>query len=89
MGHRSVCCSLSTGAATLVLCYLSWGDVNASLSDFVQVEGCVLSKFRNAGQTCVCANRVYVHEAVYDQFKEKLVKKVRSREAVYAQFKAG
>lgn len=32
------------------------------------VEGAMASKFRNAGQTCVCANRFYVHEAVYDQF---------------------
>lgn len=36
----------------------------------------MLSKFRNAGQTCVCANRIFVHEAVYDAFKAKLVAKV-------------
>jgi succinate-semialdehyde dehydrogenase/glutarate-semialdehyde dehydrogenase len=37
------------------------------------VEGAIASKFRNAGQTCVCANRIYVHDKVYDAFAEKLV----------------
>jgi succinate-semialdehyde dehydrogenase/glutarate-semialdehyde dehydrogenase len=36
------------------------------------VEGAVASKYRNAGQTCVCANRLYVQEGVYDAFAEKL-----------------
>jgi len=36
------------------------------------VEGAMASKFRNAGQTCVCANRIYVQSAVYDQFAAKL-----------------
>nr|WP_305803566.1 NAD-dependent succinate-semialdehyde dehydrogenase [Ahrensia sp. R2A130] len=36
------------------------------------VEGAMASKFRNAGQTCVCANRIYVQDAVYDEFAEKL-----------------
>jgi len=34
------------------------------------------SKYRNAGQTCVCANRLYVQAGVYDEFAEKLAKKV-------------
>ena len=37
------------------------------------VEGAMASKFRNAGQTCVCANRLYVQDGVYEQFAEKLV----------------
>jgi succinate-semialdehyde dehydrogenase/glutarate-semialdehyde dehydrogenase len=41
------------------------------------VEGAIISKFRNAGQTCVCANRLYVQDAVYDAFAEKLVSAVR------------
>ncbi len=40
------------------------------------VEGALISKFRNNGQTCVCANRIYVHDAVYDLFAEKLQAKV-------------
>lgn len=40
-------------------------------------EGALASKFRNAGQTCVCANRVYVHEKVKDEFAKILVEKVK------------
>lgn len=36
------------------------------------VEGAIASKYRNSGQTCVCTNRFYVHEKVYDAFAEKL-----------------
>jgi succinate-semialdehyde dehydrogenase/glutarate-semialdehyde dehydrogenase len=36
------------------------------------VQGVMTSKFRNAGQTCVCANRIFVHQEVYDKFSEKL-----------------
>ena len=36
------------------------------------VEGAILSKYRNNGQTCVCANRLYVQEKVYDEFAQKL-----------------
>jgi succinate-semialdehyde dehydrogenase/glutarate-semialdehyde dehydrogenase len=35
------------------------------------VEGAIASKYRNAGQTCVCANRIYVQDGVYDAFAEK------------------
>lgn len=37
------------------------------------VEGAMASKYRNAGQTCVCANRLYVQDSVYDAFAEKLM----------------
>ncbi len=46
------------------------------------VEGAIASKYRNAGQTCVCANRIYVQDGVYEAFAEKLAAKV-------AQFKVG
>jgi succinate-semialdehyde dehydrogenase / glutarate-semialdehyde dehydrogenase len=39
------------------------------------VEGAMISKYRNAGQTCVCANRMYVQAGVYDAFVEKLAAK--------------
>ncbi|MBO9451340.1 NAD-dependent succinate-semialdehyde dehydrogenase [Tropicibacter sp. R16_0] len=47
-------------------------DLNAA------VEGAVIAKFRNNGQTCVCANRIYVQAGVYDAFAEKLAAKVAS-----------
>lgn len=37
------------------------------------VPGAMASKFRNAGQTCVCANRIYVQEGIYDEFAKRLV----------------
>lgn len=40
------------------------------------VEGAIASKYRNAGQTCVCANRIYVQEGVYDAFVDKFAAKV-------------
>ncbi|HKP66240.1 MAG TPA: NAD-dependent succinate-semialdehyde dehydrogenase [Casimicrobiaceae bacterium] len=41
-------------------------------------EGAMISKYRNAGQTCVCANRFFVHTAVYDAFAAKLVARVEA-----------
>ena len=41
------------------------------------VEGVLASKFRNGGQTCVCANRIYVQTGIYDQFVEKFAEKVK------------
>jgi succinate-semialdehyde dehydrogenase/glutarate-semialdehyde dehydrogenase len=40
------------------------------------VDGALIAKFRNSGQTCVCANRLYVQDAVYEAFAEKLAKAV-------------
>ncbi len=37
------------------------------------VKGAIICKFRNAGQTCVCANRILVQEGIYDEFTEKLM----------------
>ncbi|WP_454737890.1 NADP-dependent succinate-semialdehyde dehydrogenase [Cupriavidus necator] len=42
------------------------------------VEGAIVSKYRNAGQTCVCANRIYVQSSVYEAFAQKLVAAVAS-----------
>jgi succinate-semialdehyde dehydrogenase/glutarate-semialdehyde dehydrogenase len=47
-------------------------DVDAAVS------GAIISKYRNAGQTCVCANRLYVQEGVYDEFVEKFTSAVRA-----------
>ncbi|MCM3767757.1 NAD-dependent succinate-semialdehyde dehydrogenase [Neobacillus niacini] len=40
------------------------------------VDGAIASKFRNAGQTCVCTNRIYVHESIADEFGTLFAKKV-------------
>ena len=37
------------------------------------VQGALISKYRNAGQTCVCSNRLFVQDAIYDEFVQKLV----------------
>lgn len=41
------------------------------------VEGAMAAKFRNAGQTCVCANRFYVHKDIYDVFSQRFVEAVK------------
>ncbi len=48
-------------------------DANIDLA----VEHAIISKFRNTGQTCVCANRIFVQEKVYDAFVEKFAERVR------------
>ena len=42
------------------------------------VTGAIQSRYRNAGQTCVCANRFYIHSAIYDQFAEKITQAVKA-----------
>lgn len=41
------------------------------------VEGCIQSKFRNGGQTCVCANRIYAQDAIHDEFVARLTAQVQ------------
>ncbi len=47
------------------------------------VEGALISKFRNCGQTCVCTNRFYVQDAVYDEFITKLAARVKGLKVGY------
>ncbi|KHT62288.1 succinate-semialdehyde dehydrogenase [Photobacterium gaetbulicola] len=42
------------------------------------IDGVMIAKFRNAGQTCICANRIYVHNSIYDEFAAKLVDRVKA-----------
>ncbi|KIC38496.1 succinate-semialdehyde dehydrogenase [Ruegeria sp. ANG-R] len=42
------------------------------------VDGAMIAKFRNNGQTCVCANRIYVQAGVYDEFAAKLAEKTKA-----------
>lgn len=55
------------GNAPFIVC--EDADIDAA------VEGAIASKYRNSGQTCVCANRIFVHDAVYDEFAEKYAAK--------------
>jgi len=52
--------------------FIVFGDADIDAA----VDGLMISKYRNSGQTCVCTNRTLVHESVYDEFAEKLAKKV-------------
>jgi succinate-semialdehyde dehydrogenase / glutarate-semialdehyde dehydrogenase len=47
------------------------------------VDGAIVSKFRNSGQTCVCTNRFYVQDKVYDEFASKLAARVRAMPVGY------
>ncbi|KAL1839859.1 hypothetical protein VTJ49DRAFT_1045 [Mycothermus thermophilus] len=53
--------------------FIVFDDADVDLA----VAGAVASKFRSSGQTCVCANRIYVQRGVYDEFAEKFAAKVR------------
>ena len=53
------------------------------------VEGAFASKYRNAGQTCVCSNRIYVQEAVYEEFAAKFAAKVKTAAKVGNGFEDG
>ena len=58
-------------------CRLNW-EGNAPFVVFEDadldkaVDGAILCKFRGSGQTCICANRLYLHESIYDEFAKKL-----------------
>ncbi len=54
--------------------FIVFDDVDIDAS----VEGAMVAKFRNAGQTCVHANRLFVHDSVYDQFAGKLADRLAS-----------
>lgn len=47
------------------------------------VQGAIASKFRNAGQTCVCSNRIFAQEGIYDEFVEKLAVATKSLKLGY------
>ena len=47
------------------------------------VSGCYDSKFRNGGQTCICTNRIFLHESIHNEFIEKFATKVKSIKTGY------
>ena len=74
---------LAQAASTIKKCSMELGG-NAPFIVFddadldAAVQGAMASKYRNAGQTCVCANRLLVQDAVFDAFAEKLTAAVRA-----------
>ena len=54
--------------------FIVFDDADVDLA----VEGAIASKFRSSGQTCVCANRIYVQKGIYDEFVQKFTEKVKS-----------
>jgi succinate-semialdehyde dehydrogenase/glutarate-semialdehyde dehydrogenase len=55
-------------------CFVVFEDADVDQA----VEAAMVSKFRNAGQTCVCADRFLIHASVYEEFNSKLAVKVRT-----------
>jgi len=51
--------------------FIVFGDANLEAA----VEGAVIAKYRNSGQTCVCANRIYVQSSIYDDFSQRFTEK--------------
>jgi succinate-semialdehyde dehydrogenase/glutarate-semialdehyde dehydrogenase len=69
-------CSMELGGNAPFLVFDD-ADIDAA------VEGALISKFRNNGQTCVCTNRFYVQDAVYDAFVSKLSARVKAMKVGY------
>ncbi len=80
---------LREGAETIKKCSMELGG-NAPFIVFndadvdAAIEGALISKFRNGGQTCVCTNRFYVQDAVYDEFVNKLAERVSKFKVGYS-----
>jgi succinate-semialdehyde dehydrogenase/glutarate-semialdehyde dehydrogenase len=70
-------CSMELGGNAPFLVFDD-ADVDAA------VEGAMISKFRNGGQTCVCTNRFYVQDGVHDEFVAKLTERVKAMRVGYA-----
>ncbi len=80
---------LREGAETIKKCSMELGG-NAPFIVFndadvdAAIEGALISKFRNGGQTCVCTNRFYVQDGVYDEFVNKLAERVSKFKVGYS-----
>ncbi len=69
-------CSMELGGNAPFLVFDD-ADVDAA------IEGAMISKFRNNGQTCVCTNRFYVQDGVYEEFTQKLAARVNAMKVGY------
>ena len=72
--------SLELGGNAPLIVFDDCPDLDAA------VEGTMASKFRSSGQTCICANRIFVQETIYDEFAKKLAEKMKSTMRVGAGF---
>lgn len=63
--------SLELGGNAPFIVFEDCYDIDAA------VEGCIAAKFRGSGQTCVCANRIYVQSSIYREFGSKLTERVK------------
>jgi succinate-semialdehyde dehydrogenase/glutarate-semialdehyde dehydrogenase len=76
---------MKQASSTLKKCSFELGG-NAIFAVFADadipkaVDGLIASKFRLSGQTCVCANRIFIHEDVYDEFAKQFIAKGPSRD---------
>ncbi|KAG6985289.1 succinate-semialdehyde dehydrogenase [NADP(+)] [Physcia stellaris] len=73
---RKVSFTGSTGVGKLLMKQSS--DTLKKLSFELAVNGAIACKFRSSGQTCVCANRIYVQKGIYDKFATSFAEKVKS-----------
>ncbi|TGZ83042.1 putative succinate-semialdehyde dehydrogenase Uga2 [Ascodesmis nigricans] len=64
-------CSFELGGNAPFIVFADAPDLDAA------VAGAVAAKFRSSGQTCVCANRIYVQDAIYDEFANRFTEKVK------------
>lgn len=64
-------CSFELGGNAPFIVFSDAPDLDAA------VTGAVTAKFRSSGQTCVCANRIYVQEEIYDEFAQRFTEKVK------------
>src|SRR3546814_1679563 len=86
--RRHTICALVTGVQTcaLPICLELGGNAPFIVFDDADIdaaiEGAMASKYRNTGQTCVCANRLIVQDGVYDEFASKLGQAVDRKSVV-------
>ncbi|MGY3079302.1 acyl-CoA reductase-like NAD-dependent aldehyde dehydrogenase [Bradyrhizobium sp. LM6.10] len=64
--YRRACIGLKSSASSWAFRGVRRPDIDAA------IEGAIVSKYRNMGQTCVCANRLYAEAGIYEEFVQKL-----------------
>ena len=71
--------TFTTGTVAVALLTLAAATARAEIADLEKaVDGAMLAKFRNTGQSCIAANRIYVQCGIYDRFLNRFVEKTRA-----------